>query len=76
MEDLTKAFGISEKFLFMNELFEGDSESYKEALNRLNSFSNWSDAEKELLKLSGNHGWDQESEYVNRFIAVVERRYA
>lgn len=76
VQDLTKAFGISEKFLFMNELFEGDSESYKKALNTLNNFSSWDEAEKELLNLSNNYNWDQESEYVNRFMTVVERRYA
>lgn len=76
VHDLTKAFGISEKFLFMNELFEGDSDSYKSALNTLNSFESWDEAEKELLNLSNNYKWDQESEYVTRFMTVVERRYA
>lgn len=76
VEDLTKAFGISEKFLFMNELFEGDSEEYKEALNNLNSFSSWSEAEKELMSLSSKYGWDHENEFVNRFTSMVERRYA
>ena len=76
VHDLTKAFGISEKFLFMNELFEGDSDSYKEALNTLNNFPSWNLAEEELLKLSEKFSWDQESEFVNRFMTVVERRYA
>lgn len=76
VHDLTKAFGISEKFLFMNELFEGDSDSYKEALYTLNNFSSWNLAEEELLKLSEKFSWDQESEFVNRFMTVVERRYA
>jgi hypothetical protein len=76
VHDLTKAFGISEKFLFMNELFEGDSDNYKRALNTLNNFSSWDDAEQELLKLSEKYTWDQESEFVNRFMTMVERRYA
>ena len=76
VHDLTKAFGISEKFLFMNELFEEDSDNYKRALNTLNNFSSWDDAEQELLKLSEKYTWDQESEFVNRFMTMVERRYA
>ena len=76
IKDLTTAIGISEKFLFMNELFEGDSDSYKTCLEKLNSFNSFSEAKVFLNdNVITKYKWDDENEYVQRFYEVVERRY-
>lgn len=74
--DLTTAIGISEKFLFMNELFEGDSDSYKGCLFKLNQLNNFSEAKDYLISnITNKYNWDEENEFVQRFYEVVERRY-
>ena len=45
MKDLKDAIGINEKFLFINELFDGNLQDYSEALNKLNAFENLQSAE-------------------------------
>ena len=76
IKDLTTAIGISEKFLFMNELFEGDSDSYKTCLEKLNQFNSFSEAKLFLNDtIITKYKWDDENEYVQRFYEVVERRY-
>lgn len=74
--DLRTAIGLNQKFLFMNDLFEGENAAYNEALHQLNSFSNLDDAKNLLLTLGTRYNWDLESESVLQFTDLVERRYA
>ena len=74
--DLRTAIGLNQKFLFMNDLFEGENEAYNEAIQKLNSFSSADDAKNYLLSLGTKYDWDPESESVIQFCELVERRYA
>lgn len=74
--DLRTAIGLNQKFLFMNDLFEGENTAYNEALVQLNSQSNLDDAKNLLLSYGTRYNWDLESESVIQFTDLVERRYA
>jgi hypothetical protein len=76
ISDLNSAIGISEKFLYMNELFEGDSGAYKACLDKLNTLSTFKEA-NDYLKSSvvAASGWSDDNEYVQKFYDVIERRY-
>ncbi len=76
IQDLTKAIGISEKFLYMNELFEGDSEAYKSYLKALNEQHTKELAFATLTEIGKKYNWDDENEYVQKFTKMVERRYS
>lgn len=73
--DLTKAIGVNAKFLFMNDLFKGENEVYKEAVNRLNQFSSFDEASGYIMELKAKFAWDEENQSVERFVELVERRY-
>ena len=70
--DLAKAIGINDKFLFIKELFEGDSARYSETISHLNSFSDLNDA---IIFLQDNFQWSETNEYAAKFIDLVRRKF-
>jgi hypothetical protein len=76
ISDLTKAIGINEKFLFIKELFNNDSESFVQALQALNNFGSLSEAESYLTTyLSVKFNWEKHPETVAKLHELVQRRY-
>lgn len=76
ISDLADAIGLNQKFLFMNDLFEGENNLYKEAINALNNFNSYFEADEYINVLSSKHNWDSTSRSVKEFIDLVERRYS
>jgi len=77
VSDLHAAIGINERFLFINELFDGDDEAYKSAINQLNDFLHLPEALKYVrAELSDRYTWDQEQESTISFYSLIEKRYA
>lgn len=72
IQDLTKAIGLNQKFLFMNDLFEGENEKYKTAIETINNFSNFSEAQ---VYIKDNYNWDIEGVSTQKFIDLVKRRF-
>ncbi|HSA04806.1 MAG TPA: hypothetical protein P5145_04350 [Tenuifilaceae bacterium] len=70
--DLTKAIGINDKFLFIKELFNGDSARYSETISHLNSFADLNDA---IIYLQDNFEWAESNEYAAKFIDLVRRKF-
>ncbi len=70
--DLTKAIGINDKFLFIKELFNGDSARYSETLSHLNSFADLNDA---IIYLQDNFEWAESNENAAKFIDLVRRKF-
>lgn len=65
---------LNEKFMFQNSLFGGDASKMKEALKVLDTASDLNDA---LTKANQfNQGWDMESEEIEAFMSVLEKRFA
>jgi hypothetical protein len=76
IDDLNVAIGLNQKFRFIKELFDGDSDAYKKAVKNLNQCADYSEAqqiiENELMK---PYGWDEENQTTMVFLGLVERRY-
>tara|TARA_B100000965_G_scaffold106138_1_gene87533 strand:+ start:210 stop:818 length:609 start_codon:yes stop_codon:yes gene_type:complete len=76
INDLTKEIGINERFLLTENLFNGDTKAYNDAIDNLNNFSNSEDALKYFRQdLAKNLNWNLKTTQVKRFIKLVERRY-
>ena len=76
INDLTKEIGINERFLLTENLFNGDTEAYNDAIDNLNNFSNSEDALKYFRQdLAKKLNWNLKTTQVKRFIKLVERRY-
>lgn len=76
IDTLVGAFGLNEKLRFINELFDGSSESFSEAIKVLDTQSDLDTAKIKSSELAVKHGWDAEEESVVDFMMMVNRRYA
>jgi hypothetical protein len=77
IRDLRKAIGINDRYLFINELFNGDEAMFERSVKTLNQFSILPEAEfwmqRELrIKL----GWKEDNLLVQQFVQLVRRRFS
>jgi len=75
IQDLRQAIGINDKFLLINELFEGNISYYNKAIDELNSFQSLNGAKTYLIELSVQHQWIAESAAVQKINVLVERKF-
>lgn len=73
--DLKKSIGINEKFSFINELFDGDLQSYNKTIDQLNTCSDLSAAHGLLKTTAQELSWEQDSETLKLLSDLVERRF-
>lgn len=71
IEDLGKAIGINEKFLFTKELFGGNAELYAKSIKQLNEFTDINDA---LIFIQEHFNWENDNESANRLIDLIRRK--
>lgn len=75
--DLTKAFAINDKLLYINELFGRDAGSFNETLKLLNRFESMNEAKSLMLSVAEQYDWleEERQEIAQGFIKTVRRRY-
>lgn len=77
IDDLRKVIGLNQKFLFMNDLFEGEKAHYDYALNHLNELHTLEEANNFLINdLAAKHSWDINSDTAKNFKELVERKFS
>ncbi|HFB62293.1 MAG TPA: hypothetical protein ENJ69_04850 [Bacteroidetes bacterium] len=76
ISDLREAIGINDKFLFINELFNGDLERYNKVLDELNGFAGLSGAQTYLAELQVQYQWDEESPAYRKLSDLLERKFS
>jgi len=77
VSDLKKSIGINEKFSFINELFDGDLDSYNRAIEQLNTCDGIGSALSLLeSSYSQEYSWNIQSNSYLNLRRLVERRYA
>lgn len=72
IEDIGKAIGLNDKFLYVNELFEGDAVSYKNTIQRLNNSADFNDA---FNYINSHFDWDMKKESTKKFMELVHRKF-
>jgi len=76
VQDLKSSIPLNLKFLFINELFDSQSEDYNKALMQLDMYDSL-DSAQQFIKgdLAIRYKWDMNKAEVKDFIEIVERRY-
>ncbi len=74
--DLHSAIGINDRFIFINELFEGDMRMYDDMLGRLNTCNSFEQALEVFNHAKSMQGWSAELSSVERLLDFIHRRYA
>jgi len=77
IKDLRKAIGINDKFLFLNELFNGDEAMYERSIKTINNFHVLQEAEYWMNReLKLRLGWNDTRDTVQHFYQLVRRRFS
>lgn len=77
VKDLRKAIGINDKYVFINELFNGDEATYERSIKTINNFSVYPEAEQWIKReLYTKLCWPDNAKAVDDFYSVVRRRFA
>lgn len=75
IKDMKTAIGINEKFMFINELFEGSLQKYNENINTLNSLKSKTEAIKFMELLKNEYSWKVDSDAYTVLADLMMRRY-
>lgn len=72
IQDLVKAIGVNDKFLFIRELFDGHKDQYHEAIQILNEMPSLEEAET-YLQESFDFDWD--NPVFKKFHDLIKRKF-
>jgi hypothetical protein len=74
--DLKTAIGINMRFQFTATLFGNDAEAYARAIDKLNAFTSFLEADEYIQNgLKDRYDWQMKSPEAKQFLELVERRY-
>ncbi len=75
--DLKSAITLNDKMLFVKDLFNGYSLAYSEAVEILNRFHNFEEAER-FLKVNyvAKNNWESKQATTDKFYALLRRRFS
>jgi hypothetical protein len=76
LDTLVGSFGLNERLQFINELFNGSSEEFAEAIKYLDAACCLDEALNKAATFGLRNQWDRESETVLDFVNKLKRRYA
>lgn len=72
LKNLSEAIGVNDKFLFIREIFNGNPESYNQAISRLDDAENISDARALIMSFTGDN---PETESLKQLLDLVKRKF-
>lgn len=75
ISNIKSTIGINDKFIYLKELFKGNVEEYGAALDKLNDFDTYADAEDYFQELKEKYEWDSESKSFQGLAELLMRRY-
>lgn len=73
IRSLMQAIGLNDKFIFIREIFNGNQEEYSQAILRLESAGNLTDAKAVIMSYTGENS---ESDAVLQLLELVKRKFA
>lgn len=76
IESLKGAFGLNDRLQIINDLFDGESERFSQAVESLDNQSTSENARRKLSEIAAQHQWEPDNKVVENFVKMVERRYA
>ena len=73
--DLKAAISFNDRFSFVQNLFSGNAEVFKNVVEQINSASNFTEAEK-IIANHKNEKWAENADAAASFMELVSRRFA
>ena len=76
IRDIKSGISLNDKLLFIKDLFNGYSLAYSEAVELLNRFETFADADRFLQEnYAQKNGWEMKRQSVDKFYTILRKRY-
>lgn len=75
VSDIRTVIGINDKFLFINEIFKGETTAYNKAIDKLNTLSNYHEALDFIEEFKISAQTNENKDIFKKLIGIVRRRY-
>jgi hypothetical protein len=72
IRDIGTSLGLNDRFKLINELFNGDKDSYQQTINVLDNSTNFNEA---FNYISTSYDWDMEDDSVQMLLDLVRRKF-
>ena len=73
--DLRTAIGVSEKFLFINDLFSGNLKEYTDFINKLNDITTWDMSKLVIEDMKQKKRWVSSSLAYSTLEDLIHKRF-
>ncbi|WMN12210.1 hypothetical protein QYS49_32830 [Marivirga salinae] len=75
-KSMMKMLTLNQRFMFVNELFEGNQNQFLSAVEQIDGMDNYKEASSHVKKsFADKYSWDMETEEVQEFMELVEKRF-
>jgi len=69
--------GLNDRIAFVKNLFEGSQGDFNRVVSQINSFKTEKEAKKFINKMvKPDYDWSSQEEYEERFMSIIERKFA
>lgn len=76
IQSLKTAFGLNQRYLFINKLFKGEEMLFSEAINKIDQSTSYDEAVNYLLdSYSEQFNWGDEESTVAELFGMIDRRF-
>ena len=74
----TISIGLNDRLAFIRYLFDGNATDYNRVLSQLNTINSWEEAQQFINTMvkPDHQQWEGKEEYEQRFMQIVENRFA
>ncbi len=72
IRDIGTSLGLNDRFKLINELFNGDKNSYQQTIDVLNNAGNFNEA---FSYINTSYDWDMEDDSVQMLLDLVRRKF-
>jgi len=72
IRDIGTSLGLNDRFKLINELFNGDKDSYQQSIKILDSATNFNEA---FNYINTTYDWDMEDDSVQMLLDLVRRKF-
>ncbi|MEQ9229684.1 MAG: hypothetical protein RIF46_03315, partial [Cyclobacteriaceae bacterium] len=75
-DSMLSAISLNHRYMFINELFDGEADLFAEAINRVDSSKSFDDSVEMLMQnYAKDFHWDMNSDEVKELLKIIFRRF-
>jgi len=75
-KSMMKMLTLNQRFMFVNELFDGNQDQFLSAIEQIDNMDNHKEASSHVKKsFADKYNWDMETEEVEEFMELIDKRF-